>query len=150
MFNRLSKIDLSRWLDGATPTLTTRVVVTVVLLLIVSAARRAVEAAFPGVLPFALQFPAVLLATLLAGWMSGAAVVVIGGVAAWFIAMRHPGGTGPTEADAVTLLLYFASAGSIVAFAELFRARARMLVRGQAALQASEARLELATKAAAV
>ncbi|HEX3366101.1 MAG TPA: hypothetical protein VHS75_13695, partial [Phenylobacterium sp.] len=46
--------------------------------------------------------------------------------------------------------LYFASAGSIVAFAELFRARARMLVRGQAALQASEARLELATKAAAV
>jgi PAS domain S-box-containing protein len=76
--------------------------------------------------------------------------VVIGGVAAWFIAMHHPGGAGPTEADAVTLALYFASAGSIVAFAELFRARARMLVRGQTALQASEARLELATKVAAV
>ncbi|HZZ31138.1 MAG TPA: PAS domain-containing protein, partial [Phenylobacterium sp.] len=108
------------------------------------------EAAFPGVLPFALQFPAVLLATLLAGWMSGAAVVVVGGVAAWLIAMHHPGGAGPTEADAVTLVLYFVSAGSIVAFAEVFRSRARMLVGGQAALQASEARLELATKAAAV
>lgn len=150
MFNRLSKIDLSRWLDGVTPTLTTRVLVTVVLLLGVGLARRAVEAAVPGVVPFALQFPAVLLATLLAGWMSGAAVVVIGGVAAWFIAMHHPGGAGPTEADAVTLALYLVSAGSIVVFAELFRTRARMLVGGQAALQASEARLELATKAAAV
>jgi PAS domain S-box-containing protein len=147
---RLSKINLLGRLDGAAPTLLTRVLVTLVLLAAVSVARRSLEAAFPGVLPFALQFPAVLLATLLAGWMSGAAVVVVGGVAAWLIAMHHPGGAGPTEADAVTLVLYFVSAGSIVAFAEVFRSRARMLVGGQAALQASEARLELATKAAAV
>jgi PAS domain S-box-containing protein len=150
LFNRLSRIDLLGRQDGVAPSLVTRVVVTLGLLAVVGVARRGLAAAFPGVLPFALQFPAVLLATLLAGWTSGAAVVVVGGIAAWFIGMPHPGGGGHTKADVVTLALYFASAGSIVAFAELFRSRARMLVGGQAALQASEARLELATKAAAV
>jgi PAS domain S-box-containing protein len=150
LFNRQSKINLLGRLDGAAPKFLTRVAVTVVLLALVGVARRGLEAALPGVLPFALQFPAVLLATLLAGWMSGAAVAVIGGVAAWLIAMHHPGGAGPTKADMVTLMLYLASAGAIVVFAELFRSRARMLAGGQAALQASEARLELATRAAAV
>lgn len=150
MFNRLSKIEFPGWLDGARPRLLTRVVVTVVLLAFVSVARRSIEAAAPGVLPFSIQFPAVLLATLMAGWVSGAAVTVIGGVAAWFIAMHHPAGSGPTEADAVTLILYFVSAGAIVAFAEAYRSNARTLIGGQAALMASEARLEMATKAAAV
>jgi PAS domain S-box-containing protein len=150
LFKRLSKINLLGRLDGAAPKLLTRVAVTVVLLAVVGVARRGLEAALPGVLPFALQFPTVLLATLLAGWISGATVAVIGGAAAWLIAMRHPGGVGPTKADMVTLMLYLASAGAIVVFAELFRSRARMLARGQAALQVSEARLELATRAAAV
>ncbi|THD54139.1 MAG: PAS domain S-box protein [Phenylobacterium sp.] len=148
MFKGLSKIDLPGR-NGAAPSLLTRVVVTIALLVVVTVARRAIATAVPGVVPFSLQFPAVLLATLLAGWVSGATVVTIGGLYAWYLTMQRPNG-GPTEAELATLALYVVSAGSIVAFAEVFRVRARMLVGGQAALQASEARLELATKAAAV
>jgi PAS domain S-box-containing protein len=148
LFKGLSKIDLPGR-NGVAPGLLTRVVVTIALLVVVAVARRAIATAVPGVVPFSLQFPAVLLATLLAGWVSGAAVVTIGGLYALFLTLQRPGG-GPTEAEIATLALYVISAGSIVAFAELFRVRARMLVGGQAALQVSEARLELATKAAAV
>ena len=151
MFNWLGKIDLPGRLDSVAPRLLTRVVVTLALLVIVGVARRAIEAAVPGVVPFALQFPAVLLATLMAGWVSGVAVLTIGGLYAWFVAFHPPAGVeGPTAAEVVSLLLYAISAGSVVVFAELFRARARVLVGGQAALRESEARLELATGAAAV
>jgi PAS domain S-box-containing protein len=149
LFKGLNRINLPGRLDGVGPRVVTRVVVTIALLIVVAVARRAIMAVAPGVTPFALQFPAVLLATLLAGWMSGAAIVIISGVLAWIYAMHQPSG-GPTEADAINLALYVICAGSIVVFAEVFRTRAQMLVGGQAALQASEARLELATKAAAV
>jgi len=149
LFKGLSKIDLPGRLDGVAPKLLTRVVVTVALLVVVGVARRIITDIAPGAVPFALQFPAVLLATLMAGWVSGASLVVFSGLYAWFLTTHRPSG-GPTEAELVTLGLYVVSAGFIVMFAEIYRTRARMLVGGQAALKASEARLELATKAADV
>ncbi|MBS0361909.1 MAG: PAS domain-containing protein, partial [Proteobacteria bacterium] len=151
MFNRLNRIDLPGRLDRVAPTPLMRAAVTVVILLVVMAVRKAIDAVAPGVAPFALLFPAVLVATLMAGWMSGAAITAVGGVLVWRVVMRHAAGFGPAgEADTVSLALYFISAGSIVVVAEAFRTSARTLASGQAALRASEDRLELATAAAAV
>lgn len=133
------------------PTPLIRILVTGVILLAVMGVREAIDAVAPGVAPFALLFPAVLVATLLAGWMSGAAITAMGGVIVWRVVMRHAAGFGPAgEADTVSLALYFISAGAIVVVAEAFRLSARTLAGGQAALKASEDRLELATAAASV
>ncbi|HEY3949156.1 PAS domain-containing protein [Phenylobacterium sp.] len=151
MFNRLNRIDLPGRLDRMAPTPLIRILVTGVILLAVMGVREAIDAVAPGVAPFALLFPAVLVATLLAGWMSGAAITAMGGVIVWRVVMRHAAGFGPAgEADTVSLALYFISAGAIVVVAEAFRLSARTLAGGQAALKASEDRLELATAAASV
>ncbi len=52
----------------------TRIAVVLGLLVTVSVLRLAIDAIVPGVTPFALMYPAVLLATLAAGWISGATV----------------------------------------------------------------------------
>ncbi len=128
-----------------------RVLATVVILLTVMGLRRAIDLVAPGVAPFALLFPAVLLATLVAGWVSGAAVTLAGAIVVWRVLMHHEHGFGPqAEADLVNMALYLLSAGSIVVFAESFRLSAQTLARDQAALRASEDRLELATAAASV
>ena len=150
MFKGLNKINLPGRLDGAGPKIVTRVVVTIALLVVVAVARRAIMAVAPGVVPFPLAIPRGP-----AGDLAGR--LDVGRSDRDHRRRAMPGSSPCTNlaadrpsADAVNLALYVICAGSIVAFAELFRARARMLVRGQAALQASEARLELATKAAAV
>jgi len=151
LFNRLSKIDLPGRLDGVAPRPLTQALVAIVMLLVVGIARTAIETLAPGVVPFALLYPAILAATLMAGWASGAGVMVAGGILVWRVVMHHRGAVGSSdEPDAISLLLYFVAAGAIIAFAETFRSGARMLVGGQAALKESEARLELATAAASV
>ncbi|HEX5263174.1 MAG TPA: hypothetical protein VFW13_06590, partial [Phenylobacterium sp.] len=95
MFTRLSKIDLPGRLDGVAPPPLTRALVTVAILLLVMGMRRAIDTVAPGVAPFALLFPAVLVATLMAGWMSGAAITAVGGVLVWRVVMRHASGFGP-------------------------------------------------------
>jgi PAS domain S-box-containing protein len=151
LFNRLSKIDLPGRLDGVAPRPLTQALVAIALLLVVFAVRKVLETVAPGVAPFALLYPAVLAATLLAGWSSGVAVMVAGAAVVWRVIMHHQGADGPqTGPDAISLLLYIACASAIVAFAEAFRTGARMLIGEQAALKASEARLELATAAASV
>ena len=151
LFNRLRKIELTGRLGEATPPLLTRVLVTLVLLGIVMAVRRGVDMVAPGLAPFAILYPAVLVATLLAGWTSGAALSAIGGVVVWRVVMRHAEGFGPGfQGDIISLALYLLSAAAIVVVAEAFRINARNLAAGQAALQASEDRLELATAAAQV
>jgi PAS domain S-box-containing protein len=119
------------------------------LLAIVVAIRLLIDTAVPGVTPFALLFPAILLATILAGWMSGALLMTMGGLLVWYIvlepshsfALRGPG-------EAVSLALYFVSASAIVAFAEAFRVTAPRLASGEAALQESRARLDMAVAVA--
>src|SRR5258708_4802373 len=121
------------------------------LLAAVGLGRAVIEVLTPGVAPFALLYPAVLAATLLAGWLCGVMVTVTGGTAAWFVLMRHLTAQDPqTRAGVVSLALYFVAATAIVAFAEAYRRGARMRLADQAALKESEARLELATEAASV
>ncbi|MDB5425826.1 MAG: signal transduction histidine kinase [Phenylobacterium sp.] len=149
MFDSLSNIDLPRRLDAVAPRALTRVAVAVALLSVVGLVRLAIDAVVPGVTPFALLYPAVLLATLLAGWISGGAVMAIGGLLVWYLVLgpRHSFHlTAPH--DVVSMILYFASASAVIALAEAFRASAPRLASGAAALRESEARLELAVAAA--
>ncbi len=144
VFNRLSTIDLPRRLEGVASPPLVQLTVAFILLAIVASVRLTVDAFTPGVAPFSLLFPAVLVATLTAGWFSGAVLMVVGGVAAWGFVMAPRGlFVVKTASDAVSLALYFISAGAIVAFAEAHR-------RNTLALRDSEARIELATTAAGV
>lgn len=149
MFNRLSKIDLPNRLSGRTPKLFTQIALAITLLLIVWALRRLIDVVAPGTAPFALLFPAVLAATLIAGWVSGTLVMGIGGAYTWAVVMARyadPGKPG----QVVSLVLYIFCAAAIVAFAEAHRANVRAMQRGQRELRASEERLGLAAKASGV
>ena len=151
MFNRLSKLDLPGRLHGVAPRPLTQVAVAVSLLALVIGARLVIDALARGVVPSALQFPAILVATLTAGWLCGVMVMAGGGLVLWFTlaATAAPGG-GQTSAELVSLGLYFACAGAIIAFAEAHRTNAATLAAGRAALLESEARLALAARAASV
>ena len=149
MFDRLSNFDLPRRLDAVAPRPLTRIAVAFVLLSLVGLARLAIDAVAPGVTPFALLYPAVLLATLAAGWMSGAAVMSVGGLIVWYVVMSPARSLEPrSTAETLSMVLFFLSSGAVIAMAEAFRSNAPRLARGEAALRESETRLELAISAA--
>ena len=149
VFDRLSNFDLPRRLDAVAPRPLTRIAVAAVLLSLVGLARLAIDAVAPGVTPFALLYPAVLLATLAAGWMSGAAVMSVGGLVVWYVVMSPARALEPrSTAETLSMVLFFLSSGAVIAMAEAFRSNAPRLARGEAALRESETRLELAISAA--
>jgi PAS domain S-box-containing protein len=138
-------MDISRRLDAVAPRPLTRFGVALALLATVVAIRLGIDAAVPGVTPFALLYPAVLLATIVAGWMSGALLMTMGGLLVWYMVLE------PTRsfalwspAEAVSLALFFVAASAIVVFAESFRVAAPRLAKGEAALKESQARLDMA------
>jgi PAS domain S-box-containing protein len=143
--------DLQRRLDGATAGPLAQMGVATALLAAVGLGRAAIEALTPGVAPFALLYPAVLVATLFAGWICGVMVMATGGAFAWFFLLDRAG-EPPVRAtaDIVSVALYFVAAGAIIAFAEAYRRAARVRLQDRAALEEGEARLELATAAASV
>jgi PAS domain S-box-containing protein len=149
VFDRLKTFRLVGRLDGAPPNLFVQVAVAVVLMTLVAIVRLSIDAAMAGVTPFSLLYPAVLAATLLAGWESGALLMLIGGTLVWLFLMDRTG-DGIRTSDVVSLGLFVVSSGAIVALAEAYRRNARVRAREQAALAESEDRLELATNAARV
>lgn len=110
-----------------------------------------IAALIPGVVPYALLFPAMLGAALLAGWEAGALTLVLGGLLTRWLMVRS--GT-PLVADQpaawVSLGLYAAAGATVIALAEAYRTAATTLARERRALSESEARLDLATRAAGV
>jgi PAS domain S-box-containing protein len=102
------------------------------------ALRMAVDSFAPGgVTPYALVYPAILLATGLAGWRAGAAGLVTGcGVSLWLSPAIGP-------AQLFSMGLYILSAVLVIAAAAAYRATAL-------ALRDSQDRLDLATAAAKV
>lgn len=133
----------------------------VVALTVVAAAallRLAIELVIPGVVPFALMFPAVLAATVLSGWRAGATTVAVGGALTWFMVIKPRFSFALVSvADAVSIVLFVVSASAIVVFAEAYRrgvqhirSTAEIRLRDRSALAESETRLRLATQAAGV
>jgi PAS domain S-box-containing protein len=149
VFDRLKTFRLFGRLDGAPPNLFVQSGVALALLTVVAVVRLLIDAAMAGVAPFSLLYPAVLAATLLAGWESGALVALVGAALVWLFLFDRTG-EGLRTSDAVSLGLFVAASAAVVALAEAYRRNARVRAREQAALAESEARLELATSAAQV
>jgi PAS domain S-box-containing protein len=123
VIRRLSTIDLPKRLEGVAPPWLVAVALGAASGLLASLVRLSLGTLAPGAVPFALLFPAMLLATVAAGWRAGAASAVVGGYVSWllFVApLRHFAIQGPD--GVVTLVLYVISAALIVGFTGAYRA----------------------------
>lgn len=161
VIRRLSEIDLPRRLETWAPRLATELAVAALTTAAALSLRALIESWVPGVVPFALSFPAVLVATLLAGWRAGTAALALGGGLTWFLFMGPAFSFELTPVKAVNLALYAAAAGIIVLFADAYRGSALRYAEESeqqlrereallAALRESQARLDLATSAGGV
>lgn len=151
MFRLPSHTDLLASVGEGAPRRLVQTSVALVATALALVLRAIIELLVPGVIPFALLFPAMLGAALLAGWQSGALTLVLGGLLTWQLTTRSTGMLQPGEpATVVSLVLYAAAGGAIIAFAEAYRRAAHTLSRQRRALFDSEARLDLATRAAGV
>jgi PAS domain S-box-containing protein len=115
----------------------------VVLAVAALAVRGMIQALTPGVVPFALLFPAILVATGLAGWKAGVVALLTGGLFCWYFLFSPTGTWAVDPAEVASLALYVISGVLVIAAAAVYRSTAL-------ALRDSEERLDLATSAAKV
>lgn len=98
--------------------------------------------------PFALLFPAMLAATLLAGWPVGVIGAVVSGLASWALLLApQVQGALLTPGAVVALVLYGASSAAVIAVAEAYRRSSQALSAGRRALEESDNRFRLAAEA---
>ncbi|HYD89407.1 MAG TPA: histidine kinase dimerization/phosphoacceptor domain -containing protein [Vitreimonas sp.] len=84
--------------------------------------RLGINAAAPGSAPFAVIYPAVLAATLFAGWQSGLLVLVISELAAWyFVIPEQMSFRLANTADAPRMAVIFFTGLLVIGLAEIFR-----------------------------
>jgi PAS domain S-box-containing protein len=140
LIRRLSAFDLPARLQKRLARPLVEIGVGVAFAAIAMILRALIEIATRGAVPFALLFPAMLLATGLAGWRSGAYALVFGTVVSLLFL---PDPTHLSKADWVSVGLFVTSGTMVIAAAASYRATAL-------ALRDSEERLDLAADAAKV
>jgi PAS domain S-box-containing protein len=143
VIGRLTAFDLPGRLQRRAPKAVVQVATGAILAGVAFALRAAIELVAPGVVPFALLFPAILVATGLGGWEAGLVALATGAGFSWrFLDVSLA--IQPTMRIAlVNLALFLCSGGLVIAAAAAYRATAL-------ALRDSQERLDLATSAAAV
>lgn len=124
---RINKIDLTARL-AAVPRWATQLGTGIVVAALTAASRLAIDAEFPGVVPYVLVFPAVVVATSLAGWPAGIVTMLISEALIFYVVVPparsfHVG----SPADLVSLLLVSLSCAVIVALTEALRRSARRI-----------------------
>jgi two-component sensor histidine kinase len=98
--------DLPSRLERVVPRVMTEIFVGLSVVVLTAVARFFVELAFGNVVPFALVFPAVVVATLLAGARSGILIIVICQMAIWYYRLPRQGSFDfESSKDAVSLVL---------------------------------------------
>jgi two-component sensor histidine kinase len=98
--------DLPKRFESVIPRVVTEVLVAAALVLLAIVTRLLIDLAFGDVVEFALVFPAVVGAALLAGWRAGALVVCVGQLLAWYFLLPVKGSFQfATAGDAVSLTL---------------------------------------------
>lgn len=151
MIYRLSEIDVPAALAPRVPRWISQCGVAFLLLAIIIALRLAIDVVAPGTVPFALCFPALLIATILAGWQAGAITATLGGILAWYGVLNHRASFGIADAaDVVSLILYALAATLMVAVTHAFCASAKIVVGERNALHESEQRFRLVAENAPV
>lgn len=143
MIGRLSSFDLPGRLKHLAPKPVVQIVVGVAFAALAFGVRALVALAIPDVARFMLLFPAILIATGLAGWQAGMVALLVGGVVSWrfFLTTADSLALGPAAAG--SLSMYVVSGLLVIAAASAYRATAL-------ALRESQERLDLATAAAKV
>jgi PAS domain S-box-containing protein len=132
----------SGWLDYArrlvtwTPSVSSKLLVAAGVLVISLGARTLLNMLVPGVTPFSVMFPATLAATLVAGWVCGVTVLVVGGAYTWVVVLDHPvshaAGDPATSADVVNLVGYVLTAVQLVLIVQAYRTSARRMAEDDA------------------
>jgi PAS domain S-box-containing protein len=158
-------LDYIRRLVTWTPSVSGKLLVVGAVLLLSLGARTLANMFVPGVAPFSVMFPSILVATLVAGWVSGVTVLIIGGAYAWIVVMDHPvlrsAGAPATATDVVNLGIYAITAVLLVLIVQAYRTSARRIAKDEAThlaererslehvrqLRESEARLRIASEA---
>jgi two-component sensor histidine kinase len=92
-------------------------------------ARYALEVVGLQSLMFAIYYPAILLATLVAGISAGTTALVLGGLLGWSLFLSPNFETLPLAAQTSALIAYAVASGIIIALAEKYRQRLRQLAR---------------------
>jgi two-component sensor histidine kinase len=123
VIRRLSEFDIPKLLAGVAPRWVAELSAALVFVAAASVLRIGIDLVVPGVVPFILLFPAILCATLLAGWRAGAETIALGSAAVWRFLLT-PDDAGETLPAVVSVLLFYVSGGVLVWFASAYRASA--------------------------
>ena len=143
MIGRLTAFDLPARLDRLAPRPVVQLAAGVSLACAAFGLRALLGVVVSGAAPFTLLFPAILLATGLAGWEAGLAALVAGIFFGGYFLLAPSGGLAMNGREVTNLCLYLLSGALVIAAAAAYR-------RTALALRDSQDRLDRATSAAHV
>lgn len=123
---RLTELDFPDRMAPALPVFASEILFAILCSLAAFALRLLLDLWVPGIGPFVVMFPAVLVATLFGRWQAGLLTQIITTFYGWYFVMpvRHSFAFASTD-DAARLLLSCIFGLSVIALAELFRRAVR-------------------------
>jgi two-component sensor histidine kinase len=125
--HRIANLDIPGRFDGTVSIWLARVACTFIGIGFAVVLRLAIDVVAPGVAPFALVYPAALVATLLGGWQSGLATLFLTQALAWVFVMPTVGGVHTSTQIAAAGIV--AITGTLAVFVgEGFRVSAQRIV----------------------
>src|SRR5690349_9187837 len=127
--DRLGRFDIPTRLAPAVPSWLSQIGCAVLSVAVIVLLRRLIDAVLPGIAPFALLYPGVLLATALAGWGSGLLTLALAELLIRRFLLTPSGFDLARPADAGTLVLNTLSGVLVIAVAEGFRVASRTAIR---------------------
>jgi PAS domain S-box-containing protein len=123
------RFDLPKRFESFIPPVVTEVLVAAVAILLAVGTRLLIDLAFGDVVEFALVFPAVVGATLVAGGRSGALVVCVGQLLAWYFLLPIKGSFQfATPGNAASLVLTTGAESLMLWFVAGYRGAMRRLI----------------------
>ena len=130
---RLSELDVPARLSPVMPGWMAEILTAAMVMLGAAALRLAADLVFPNLAPFALLFPAGLVAALLAGWRAGALAFYGGELYAWYFLVPPRGFVLVDSGQAGNLIVIALSGALTLIVAQSFRNSAQQVAAERAA-----------------
>jgi two-component sensor histidine kinase len=127
LVHRVANLDIPGRFAGTVPLWLSRLACALFGVGLAVAARLAIDLVAPGVAPFALVYPAALVATLLGGWQAGLGTLYFTQLLAWIFVMPAVGGVH-TETQTIGAVLVAITGTMVVFVAEGFRLSSQLIV----------------------